>query len=76
MANNAPAGFMTVDDALKLNKDEIRELQMKHQNGVKLELAEMLGIKGGARVASWSSWPQPSQPSWSIGPFPTSRSPR
>jgi putrescine aminotransferase len=43
MLKNAPGGFITVDDALKLNKAEIRELQMKHQNGVKLELAEMLG---------------------------------
>jgi putrescine aminotransferase len=43
MPKHAPAGFMTVDDALKLNKSEIRELQMKHQNGTKLELAEMLG---------------------------------
>ncbi len=43
MSNNAPAGFISVDDALKLDKAQIRELQMKHQNGVKLELAEMLG---------------------------------
>ena len=43
MPKHAPAGFITVDDALKLNKAQIRELQMKHQNGVKLELAEMLG---------------------------------
>src|SRR5262245_33399836 len=43
MPKQAPAGFLTVDDALKLNKGEIRELQMKHQNGTKLELAEMLG---------------------------------
>jgi putrescine aminotransferase len=43
MSKQAPAGFISVDDALKLNKAQIRELQMKHQNGVKLELAEMLG---------------------------------
>ena len=43
MSKQAPAGFISVDDALKLNRAEIRELQMKHQNGVKLELAEMLG---------------------------------
>lgn len=43
MSNSAPAGFLTVDDALKLGKNEIRELQIKHQNGLKLELAELLG---------------------------------
>ena len=43
MPKHAPAGFITVDDALKLDKAQIRELQMKHQNAVKLELAEMLG---------------------------------
>lgn len=43
MSSKKPAGFMNVDDAIKLNKAEIRELQMKHQNGVKLELAEMIG---------------------------------
>jgi putrescine aminotransferase len=43
MLKNAPEGFLTVDDALQLKRAEIRELQMKHQNGVKLELAEMLG---------------------------------
>ena len=43
MPQSKPQNFMTVDDALKMNKSEIRALQMKHQNATKLELAEMIG---------------------------------
>ncbi|MGH8612774.1 MAG: aminotransferase class III-fold pyridoxal phosphate-dependent enzyme, partial [Gammaproteobacteria bacterium] len=41
--SDLPKGFMTVDDAHELNKAQIRELQMKHQNATKLELAELIG---------------------------------
>jgi putrescine aminotransferase len=43
MTRSLPEGFITVDDALRLSKAEVRELQMKHQNAAKLELAEALG---------------------------------
>ncbi len=43
MEESGKLGFLTVDQALQLTKEQIRELQMKHQNGTKLELAEMIG---------------------------------
>lgn len=43
MTRSLPEGFITVDDALRLSKAEVRELQMKHQNAAKLELGEALG---------------------------------